>query len=130
MKHSTMTSNKPYLIRAFYDWIVDNSCSPYMQVNTSYAGVNVPPETINNGVVVFNTSTEAVEGFTISDEWVTFSARFSGRSTYIEFPIASIEAIYAKENGEGITFSIDDMLLEEAEKEVSAPQKPRLSLVD
>lgn len=110
-----MTSTRPYLIRAFYDWIVDNNCTPHVVVNASFAGVDVPREYVDNGQIVLNVSVSAVQALTLGDEAIEFQARFGGKICKIYAPIGSILAIYAKENGRGMVFAEEETLEEESE---------------
>ncbi len=104
MAHMNMTSNRPYLIRAFYDWIVDNQCTPYMVVDAYFPGVEVPQEHVNDGQIVLNVAPRAVVTFVMNNEEVAFSTRFGGVPTSIRLPIQAITGIYARENGQGMVF--------------------------
>lgn len=99
-----MTSNKPYLIRAIYDWIVDNNLTPHILVNAHYPGVQVPQEHVNNGRIVLNISPQACRGLHLENDRIVFSARFSGVTIQIFVVPAAVFAIYAKENGRGMEF--------------------------
>ncbi len=101
---TTMTSNKPYLIRAIYDWIVDNDLTPYLLVNTEYPGVEVPQEHVNGGRIVLNISPNACRGLHLENDRILFTARFSGLATQIVLSPGAVLAIYAKENGRGMEF--------------------------
>jgi stringent starvation protein B len=107
MQRIKMTSTRPYLLRALYDWIVDNNCTPYVLVNAEFSDVEVPREFVENGKVVLNISPQAVQGLLLENEWVNFNARFSGRSLSVLFPVKAVLAIYAKENGKGMFFQPD-----------------------
>ncbi|WP_045107584.1 ClpXP protease specificity-enhancing factor [Legionella hackeliae] len=99
-----MTSNKPYLIRAIYDWIVDNDLTPHILVNATYPGVQVPQEYVNNGRIVLNISPKACRGLHLENDRIVFTARFSGHSMQIFIAPAAVLAVYAKENGQGMEF--------------------------
>jgi len=101
-----MTSNQPYLLRAFFDWILDNELTPYMVINADYPGVQIPTQFINNGQIVLNVSPSACVNFAIDLEWIEFQARFSGQSMKVSFPCLAVAAIYAKENGAGTVFNV------------------------
>ena len=73
-----MTSNRPYLLRAIYDWITDNNLTPYVLVDAAREGVRVPPQVIKNGQVVLNLAMRAVANLDLGNDWITFQARFSG----------------------------------------------------
>lgn len=101
---STMNSNRPYLIRAMYDWIVDNELTPYLLVNAEYPGVEVPQAHVNDGRIVLNVSPKACRGLHMENDRILFTARFSGLATQIFLSPESVLAIYAKENGRGMEF--------------------------
>jgi len=113
----SMTSSRPYLVRALYDWIVDNQCTPYLLVNTLHDQVLVPQDYINSdGQIVLNISPTAVNDFIMNDDSLCFSARFGGVPTDIFVPCAAIMGIYAKENQQGMIFE------EEPEPEEPPPR--------
>jgi stringent starvation protein B len=99
-----MTPIKPYLIRAVRDWAVDSGLTPLIVVDTSLRGVNVPADFVENGRILLNVHTRAVQNFVIEDEWLLFATRFGGKRSLLEIPVAAIRAIYARENGQGVTF--------------------------
>lgn len=103
-----MISSRPYLIRAIYDWIVDSDLTPYMLVNAEMQDVTVPSQYIQDGKIILNISPSAVRNLEMSNDWVMFSARFSGSSMEVSVPPKAVLAIYAKENGRGMVFSDDD----------------------
>tara|TARA_R110000822_G_scaffold187752_23_gene326886 strand:+ start:1173 stop:1628 length:456 start_codon:yes stop_codon:yes gene_type:complete len=106
--HMKMTSNRPYLIRAFYDWIVDNECTPYMAVNAFFPGVEVPQEHVSDGQIVLNLVPRAITGLVMNNTEISFSTRFGGVPREIRLPILSIMGIYAQENGQGMMFQPED----------------------
>ena len=99
-----MTSNKPYLVRAFYDWIVDNDCTPYVVVDAMVAGVEVPQRYIADGQIILNAAPRAITAFVLDNDTLQFNTRFGGVPTDIYVPIEAILGIYARENGEGMVF--------------------------
>ncbi len=101
----SMTPNKPYLIRSLHEWVLDNSMTPYLLVDATVAGVEVPTQHINDGKIILNVSPNAVQGLALENEWIYFSARFRGQSFTINVPVAAVLAIYAKENGRGMMFA-------------------------
>lgn len=103
-----MSSNQPYLLRALYDWIVDNSLTPYVLVNAEAERVDVPTQYIENGKIVLNLSPAAVSSLELGNDFVIFNARFSGKPTDVSFPISAVLAVYAKENGQGMVFNESD----------------------
>lgn len=102
------TSSRPYLLRAFYEWIVDNHATPYMVVNAELPGVHVPREFVENGRIVLNISPSAVIELALANDHVSFNARFGGVPQDIYIPIRAVAAIYAKENGRGMVFKEDE----------------------
>lgn len=104
----SMTSSRPYLIRAMYQWIVDNGMTPHILVDAANDGVIVPEQHIQDGKIVLNIAPMAIQGLTLGDEEITFSARFGGQSHSLSVPQMSVLAIYARENGQGMMFSEDD----------------------
>lgn len=103
-----MTSTRPYLIRAFYDWIVDNDCTPHIVVNASLPDVMVPEEYVEGGQIVLNIAVSAVSGLLLGDHAIEFQARFGGKIRKVYAPVSSILAIYAKENGRGMVFGEEE----------------------
>ena len=103
-----MTPNRPYLIRAVNEWLLDNQCTPHLLVNADGPGVDVPKQYIQDGKIVLNIGPNAVEGLRVSNQEVTFLARFSGVSQLVTFPVSAVLAIYAKENGRGMMFGEDE----------------------
>ena len=104
---SDMTSNQPYLLRAFYDWIVDNALTPYVVVDANRDGVDVPREFVQNGQIVLNISPSACVSLHLDLEMLSFQARFGGTPRYLSMPCSAITAIYARENGAGTVFVSD-----------------------
>lgn len=105
---ASMTSNRPYLLRAVYDWISDNNLTPYILVDATVKGVQVPQQVIKNGQVVLNLAMRAVANLDLGNEWVSFQARFSGSSHSINIPVLAVLALYAQENGQGMMFPADE----------------------
>lgn len=103
-----MSSNRPYLLRAIYDWISDNNLTPYVLVDAGFAGVRVPPQVVKNGQVVLNLAMRAVANLDLGNEWISFQARFSGVSQTIQIPVQAVLALYAQENGQGMMFPVDE----------------------
>lgn len=103
-----MLSNRSYLLRAFYQWIVDSSCTPILVIDVNYPRCRVPLEYADGTEIVFNISPSAVRDFKISNETIEFKASFSGVVHIIVAPVKSILAVYAEENGEGIFFDAEE----------------------
>lgn len=104
MDPNQMTARRPYLFRAFYDWIVDNELTPYIVVDASVFGVLVPQEFVKDNQIVLNLAPHSVAQYMATNEKIEFNARFSGVSQHIVVPMSAVEAIYARENDVGIVF--------------------------
>jgi len=114
--NESMTSNKPYLIRALNEWIIDNQMTPFLLVDANVEGVEVPQQHIRDGKIILNIAPGAVQEISFEDDWIYFSARFSGQAFMINVPINAVLAIYAKENGRGMVFAGDEPLVEDNTK--------------
>ena len=99
-----MTPRRPYLLRAMYEWIVDNGEVPNVLVETDVPGVVVPTEYIRDGQVVLNISPVAVRDLVLGDEFVMCRGRFAGIDRELTLPLESIRAIYCRDSGEGLAF--------------------------
>jgi stringent starvation protein B len=98
-------STKPYLMRAIYDWCVDSGFTPYLTVTVD-ALTRVPMEYVKDGQIVLNVGPIAVERFKMGNERIEFSARFNGTGRDLSIPIGAVSAIYARENGQGLSFEV------------------------
>lgn len=103
-----MTSSKPYLIRAIYDWLLDNELTPYIVADVFDERVQVPQEHVEDGRIILNISPKACRGLHLENDRIVFSARFGGIVKQIFVPPSSVQAIYAKENGRGMVFNDDE----------------------
>ena len=99
-----MVVQRPYLLRAFYNWIVDSECTPHIIVDATLPGVEVPQRFIEDGKIVLNIAPESVVQFSMDDDAVAFNARFGGQPMQVYVPLYAIEGIYARENGAGTIF--------------------------
>lgn len=118
-----MTPSKPYILRALYEWIVDNQCTPYLLVHVDAPGVKVPEGYAENGQMVLNLSPTAVRHFSITNDAVSFEARFSGVAQQLFVPMDAVLAIYARENGQGMFFDGQLLAEEEANRPVDEPDE-------
>jgi len=109
---------QPYLLIAYYEWILDNEWTPQILVDTSHPQVNVPMQFANDGKIVLNIAPTAVANFELNHDYVSFNARFSGQSLSLYIPTSSIVAIYARENDQGIMFSANMYADQESEPEL------------
>jgi stringent starvation protein B len=103
-----MTPSRPYIMRALYEWIVDNDCTPYMLVDATITNVMVPQQFVKDGQIVLNISPGAVVDLNIANEAVSFNGRFGGVATDIYVPVSAVIGIYARENGQGMVFDAED----------------------
>ena len=108
-----MTSNRPYLLRALNDWIIDNGMTPHILVNADFPGSELPLQFVQDGKIVLNISPTAVHGLSLGADEIVFSARFSGRPFTIRIPVGAVMAIYAGENGKGMVFPEDEKTMED-----------------
>lgn len=97
-----MSSHRPYLLRALYEWISDNDMTPHLLVDATQPGVRVPAHTINDGKVVLNIAARAVAHLDMDNDAVAFTARFGGVSHAVIVPVGAVLAIYARETGQGM----------------------------
>lgn len=104
MNDHTMTASKPYLIRAIFEWILDNQMTPHLVVDANYPGVSVPMEFVDDGRIVLNISPGAVQGLLIGNDWIEFNARFNGIAREVLLPAEAVVGIFTRENGQGMVF--------------------------
>lgn len=97
-----MTSHRPYLLRALYEWIADNDMTPHLLVDATRPGVRVPAHVVNDGKVVLNIAARAVGHLDMDNDAVAFTARFGGVSHAVIVPMDAVLAIYARETGQGM----------------------------
>jgi len=127
----SMTSNRPYVLRALHEWILDNGMTPYILVNAQMPDVVVPAQYINDGKVVLNIAPGAVKNLHMGNNFVSFSARFSGVPFEVHVPQNAVLAIYARENGKGMIFPEEevDTGTEEQQTTESDDKKPHLKVI-
>lgn len=101
MDLSQLTPRRPYLLRAFYEWLLDNQLTPHLVVDVMLPGVHVPMEYARDGQIVLNIAPRAVGNLELSNDEVRFNARFGGVPRQVSVPLAAVLAIYARENGAG-----------------------------
>lgn len=112
------TSTKPYLLRALYEWCTDNGYTPYIVVVVD-ASTRVPAEFVKNGEIVLNISFDATANLKMDNDFIHFKARFGGVAREIEVPVGNVSAIYARENGQGMSFEV------QRDEESTRKKKPR-----
>lgn len=121
-----MVPVKPYLIRAAYQWALDNGHTPHLLVDATIDGVVAPVGFIEDGRIVFNVDPQAVSNLMMADDLIEFRARFSGKPFEVSVPINAVLGVYARENGEGISFP-PEIAAEVEEAPESEPAMPALT---
>lgn len=132
-----MSPSRPYLLRAIFDWLIENDQTPYMLVDAEAADVMVPLEHVQDGKIILNISLTATRGLELTNDAVSFNARFSGVSMDVYVPIYAALALYSKENGRGMMFpeegeeysQISNLQTEKEIVKKEKPQKPHLTIV-
>ncbi|AVJ57252.1 ClpXP protease specificity-enhancing factor [Idiomarina sp. OT37-5b] len=105
-----MTPKRPYLLRALYDWIVDNQLTPHLVVDATIVGTKVPQQFVNDGQITLNISPSAVVGLQLLDDEIRFNARFGGQPMEVIVPMTAALALFARENGAGAMFEAEPQL--------------------
>ena len=123
------SSTRPYLLRALHEWCTDSGFTPYVAVFVDET-VQVPMEYVKNGEIVLNVGYDATAGMTLGNEFIEFKARFGGVPREIIIPINRVMAIYARENGQGMSFPMNTASDAVAAPKKSAPVRPTLSAVE
>jgi stringent starvation protein B len=123
------TSTRPYLLRAMHEWCTDSGFTPYVAVFVDET-VQVPMEYVKNGEIVLNVGYDATAGMTLGNEFIEFKARFGGVPREIIIPINRVMAIYARENGQGMSFPMSTASDAVAVPKKAAPVRPALSAVE
>ncbi|MFT7286380.1 MAG: stringent starvation protein B [Halieaceae bacterium] len=130
-----MNSSRPYLLRALYEWIVENDCTPHVIVDATLPRVDVPTQFVKDGQIVLNLSPAAVIELQLGDEFVSFNGRFGGRPLDVFVPMNAILGVYARENGQGMAFEPEEEGDSSPDDGGSAPtplrpaRKPSLTVV-
>ena len=114
-----MNSNRPYLLRALYDWICDNHLTPYLLVDATGDDLSIPFDFVEDNKIVLNISPSAVRDLDLSNDYINFKARFSGQSMNVYFPVGAVLAIYANENGRGMIFQEEEQEVKKTDETVS-----------
>ena len=121
---SPMTSHRPYLLRALYEWIADNGMTPHLLVDATQPGVRVPAHTVKDGKVVLNIAARAVAHLDLGNEAVAFTARFGGVSHAVIVPLSAVLAIYARETGQGMALPEDTGGTDAGDEPPTPPSSP------
>jgi stringent starvation protein B len=133
MNEPTTTSTRPYLIRALHEWCTDNGMTPYLSVKVDRS-VQVPREFVNDGEIVLNVAYDATGSLQLGNEYIEFKARFGGKPRDIMIPVERVQAIYARESGQGMSFPVADDLLsalaDEAVDQTAVPSEVAADTLD
>lgn len=138
MDLTQMKPRRPYLVRAYYDWLLDNNLTPHLVVDAMLPGVQVPMDFVRDGQIVLNIAPRAVGNLELGNDAIRFNARFGGIPQQVDVPMAAVLALYARENGAGTLFEPEvaydlpdeDEFAAAAEEEASANAEPNLVLVE
>lgn len=133
-----MKPRRPYLVRAYYDWLLDNNLTPHLVVDAMLPGVQVPMDFVRDGQIVLNIAPRAVGNLELGNDAIRFNARFGGIPQQVDVPMAAVLALYARENGAGTLFEPEvaydlpdeDEFAAAVEEEASANAEPNLVLVE
>ena len=128
-KQEGMTTNRPYLLRALYEWITDNGLTPHVLIDAEFDGVDVPAHAVQKGKVVLNIASSATEHLLLDNDAIRFKARFSGKPHPISVPMNAVIAIYARENGQGMMFAQDDLPDPPVDGSDNSPPRSHLKVV-
>jgi len=124
-----MISNKPYLLRALHEWILDSGLTPHIIIDVQAENLQVPQQAIQDGKLVLNISPGATQGLEMGNDSITFKARFSGTPHTIFLPIDAVMAIYARENGQGMMFARESEPEQEKSGKVEKNSGPNLKVI-
>jgi stringent starvation protein B len=119
-----MTPNRPYLIRALYEWILDNQMTPHLLVDATKPDAVLPAQFIQDGKIVLNISPSAVRGLVLGNERISFNARFGGVAMDVAVPAEAVMGIYARENGRGMLFPEEEPLADRQSGPDDEPEPP------
>ena len=117
-----MSSQRPYLLRALYEWIADNGMTPHVLVDARMPGVRVPTHAVKDGRIVLNIAERAVAKLELGNEALRFSARFAGVSQAVMVPLEAIIAVYARETGQGMAMPEEQRAMTTAQDDANVEQ--------
>lgn len=127
-----MTPQKPYLLRAIYEWLLDNETTPQLVIDPKFPEVKLPQDLLNQDYIILNISPDAIRNLEMTNEYVFFDARFQGAPYAVELPMICIEAILARENNQGLAFAPEEKSDDDPnppEPPVDKSKKPNLKIV-
>jgi stringent starvation protein B len=133
-RNASVTSRRPYLLRAMHEWISDNAQTPHIVVDAEFAGADVPRQFVKDGKIILNVSHAATSALKLGNDWIEFNARFSGVTRHVKVPVQAVLGIYSRETGHGMIFSETDIEPEPPGGQPTTPggqerRRPRLKVV-
>lgn len=108
MGQRSTTKQRPYLIRAMHEWMIDNDLTPHLVADVSSEGIDVPMEHVQDGKIILNVSYSATRALSLGNEEIAFETRFGGKARRLTVPVAAVLGIYARETGQGMVFSDEE----------------------
>lgn len=127
---TAMTARRPYMLRAVYEWLVDNQLTPHLVVDAEQPGCQVPFEFVKDGQIVLNIAPSAVGNLQLANDRVEFNARFSGKPHRVYVPMIAVVALYARENGAGTIFEDEPQLQDSAATDAEPTQQGPTEVID
>lgn len=125
-----MTPKRPYILRALYEWLIDNELTPHIVVDAEWPYIQVPQQYVQDGQIVLNIAPSALQGLQMGNEEIRFFARFQGKEQRVLIPMGALLAIYAKENGAGTIFEPEEAYLLEIQDEQQGASGIALATTD
>ena len=132
MSAPTVPPKRPYLLRAMHQWMTDSGHTPHVIVDAERQGVEVPSAYVKDGKIVLNVSLDATQRLSLGNEWIELDTRFAGVVHRVRFPVSAVLGVYARETGEGMVFSEQDLGPEPPSKPPAAEEgrgRPQLKIV-
>jgi stringent starvation protein B len=123
------TKQRPYLIRAMHEWMMDNGYTPHIVADATVTGLKVPSGHVKEGKIVLNVSYSATRGLVLGNDEIAFEARFDGVSQQVSVPVQAVLGIYARETGQGMVFSAEDSPEPPGDAPPAGPARPTLKVV-
>ena len=129
MARPLKSKQRPYLIRAMHEWMMDNGFTPHLVADATVTGLKVPNEHVKEGKIVLNVSHSATRGLVLGNDEIAFEARFDGVAHAICVPVQAVLGIYARETGQGMVFAAEDSPQPGGDAPPAAASRPALKIV-
>lgn len=123
------SKQRPYLIRAMHEWMMDNGFTPHIVADATVTGLIAPSEHVKEGKIVLNVSHSATQGLVLGNDEIAFEARFDGVAQQVSVPVQAVLGIYARETGQGMVFAAEDSPVPPGDAPPAAPSRPTLKVV-